>query len=373
MRSALPIRMSLGDPCALVAYHTMVGTERDDAGKNNLSFRIGSALEPMIVQLLADNGLDVWFALEEQLEIAHDDPWRVGHPDGLVTISDSREIGLWLVQRLPPDATLRLLRGEPAILEVKTLNAANFRRFMAAGYDRSHSLFATYYGQIQEYINTMASPAADELWESDRYREFVKTWGRPSWALVVALNKESQEIGMKVVERDREYFEAMNRRLYEKVVVPMYEGRIPEPDRGGNSEECWFCPYRRLCPLVQGVDEELRGLDDIPVEVGAGTALLPRAQSRAVEAGLAYWQVYEQIKQLEAEKERLRAELLEVLQDGEEVSLGNGIRMKRTKVRGRRVIDTAVLEGIAARFGFEVPYKQTAEYSQITMSMEKGE
>lgn len=361
----IPLRMSMGDPCALRAYYRLT-EEENEADYQNIKFRVGKALEPVVVQLLADNGLDVFFALDDQLEIAHDDPWRIGHPDGLVRIGETRNVGLWLAERLPPDALLRLFQGETAVLEVKTLNAANFRLFRRKGYDLSNSLMRTYYAQLQAYINTLAEPYYDELWNSELYRQFARQYQRPSWGLVVAFSKGTEEVAMHVVERDEEFFRRMNERLARELFEPMRQGLIPAPTYDGRNDECYWCDYRRLCPAAQGVAEDLRNISDVPLEAPPSSA-----DPRLISTATRYQQIAAELQELERERNELREKLIAMVPEGETLSLGNGLAVRHVKVAGRKTLDTSILEVYAAKYGFDLPYKQGKPYSTISVTLDK--
>ncbi len=361
-----PIRMSMGNPCALRAYYTITRDEE----KDSIKYRVGKALEPVVVQMLADNGLDVYFALDDQLEIAHDEPYRTGHPDGLVHIGDTRSVGLWLAERLPPDAVVRFFSGETAVLEVKTLNATNFRLFRSKGLDLNNSLMRTYYAQVQAYLGTLSNPAYDELWESTLYRRLLQQIPRPTWALVVAFAKGSDDIAMHVVDFDREYFERMNKRLVREVTEPMLQGLVPAPTYDGKNDECFWCDYRQLCPAARGVAEDLRSLDDLPLEAPSSVSV---ADARTVSLVARYQSVSEALKELERERDELRAELLKLVPEGTTLPLGNGLAVRHTRSEGRRSLDTAMLEVLAQRYGFDLPYKRGQPYSVLTVTVDKTE
>lgn len=361
----IPLRMSMGDPCALRAYYRLT-EEENEADYQNIKFRVGKALEPVVVQLLADNGLDVFFALDDQVEIAHDDPWRIGHPDGLVRIGETRNVGLWLAERLPPDALLRLFQGETAVLEVKTLNAANFRLFRRKGYDLSNSLMRTYYAQLQAYINTLANPRYDELWDSALYRQFVKDYPRPTWGLVVAFSKGTEEVAMHVVEQDEAFFQRMNERLERELFKPMHDGLIPAPTHDGRNDECFWCDYRRLCPAAQGVADDLRSLEDLPLDAPSSSA-----DPKLISVATRYQQISAELQELEREKNELREQLIAMVPEGETVSLGNGLAVRHTRVAGRKTLDTEVLGAYAAQYGFDIPYRQGKPYSTIAVTLDK--
>lgn len=347
-----PIRMSLGDGCSHAIYHELIGTPKP-MDYNNLNFRMGTALEPMIVQMVADNGLSVFFSGTDQLELAHEDPWRTGHPDGLATLPDASVLTPWLAERLPALATVRLLAGDMPVLEVKTMNERNFKIFAAKGLDLTNSLFRKYYGQAQSYLHTLSDPKSDELWDSGRYQALLRAGNpRPSWILYVAFCKSSQEFLIKILEPDPEYVAKMNARLHNEVSDVMHAGGVPAPSYDGRASECFWCDFKHKCPAALGLAEDLLSLEDLPVVAPSDPKLLGHLDDIAAR----YSDISSTMSELKKEKETLRDEILAVIEENHQAFTSN-FRLKHGKTKGRRNIDMVSLQSLAVKHGFEIPYK----------------
>lgn len=347
-----PIRMSWGDGCSHAIYHELIGTPKP-MDYNNINFRIGSALEPMIVQMLADNGLNLYFSGPDQIELAHEDPYRTGHPDGLATLPDPSALTPWLAERLPPLATVRLLAGDMPVVEVKTMNERNFKIYMTKGLDLSNSLFRKYYGQAQLYLHTLASPRSDELWDSGTYQALLRSGvPRPSWILYVGFCKSSQEFGIRIIEPDPEYVEKMNARLHSEVSDVMHAGGVPAPSYDGRSSQCFWCPFKSKCPAALGLAEDLLDLDDMPVVAPSDPKLLGHLDDIAAR----YSDINEMMAELKREKDALRDQILDAI-PARSQAFTTSFRLKHGIVNGRRALDTIALQSLALKYNFEIPYK----------------
>ena len=355
--------MSLGDVCGLQAYHEIKGTPKP-ADYNNMALRIGKALEPMIVQMLADNGLDLYFVGEDQLEIAHEDPYRPGHPDGLASLTSYENLSPWLMELLPGEAVVRLLSGDMPVLEVKALNNNNWKIFMTKGLDMSNSLMRKYYGQCQEYAHTLASPKADELWESGTYRALLASGKpRPAWVLFVAYNKETQAFGSRIIEMDTEFYERSNSRIHLDVVEVMHRDEIPAPTYDGRGAECFWCSFKHLCPAAAGVAHDLMDLEDMPLTAPTDPKLLGHLDGIAAR----YRDNVDTMARLKKEQEDLRAEILSAVESDHQL-FTSSYRVKHGTVKGRRNLDTVALAALAAKHGFEIPYKVGERGSRVYVS-----
>lgn len=352
--------MSLGDACSLAIYHELIGTPKP-MDYNNLNFRIGSALEPMIVQMCADNGLDLYFTGDNQLEITHGDPYRTGHPDGLATLTDASAITPWLAEHLPSDALIRLLGGAMPVLEVKTLNPRNFRIFREKGLDLTNSLMRKYYGQAQEYLHTLASPSSDELWDSAEYRALLASGKpRPAWVLFVAFSKGEQEFCFRVIEADPEFFEKSNARIHIEVADKLHAGEVPAPSYDGRSAECFFCSFKSLCPAAAGVTGEAVDLDDLPVVAPTDPKLLGHLDALAAR----YHDISEMMSSLKSERDSLRDQILDSLEQDTRMYT-QGFKVKHGSVKGRRQLDLPTLQAYAKTYNFEIPYKVSKASSRL--------
>lgn len=347
-----PIRMSLGDGCSLAIYHELIGTPKP-MDYNNINFRIGSALEPMIGQILADNGLDLYFTGDTQLALAHEDPWRTGHPDGLATLSDPSALTPWLAERLPPLATVRLLAGDMPVVEFKTMNERNYKIYRDKGLILTNSLFRKYYGQAQSYLHTLADAKSDELWESGEYQALLRSGRpRPSWILYVAFCKSTQDFLIKIIEPDPEYVATMNARLHTEVSDVMHRGDVPLPSYDGRSAECFWCAFKSKCPAAIGLAADLLDIDDFPVVAPTDPKLLGHLDNIAAR----YSDITELMADLKKERETLRDQILDGLEVRTQAFTEN-FRVKHGSTKGRRNIDMVELAAIALAKGFEIPYK----------------
>jgi len=358
-----PIRMSLGDGCSLAIYHELRGTPKP-LDYNNLNFRIGQALEPMVTQMCADNGLDLYFTGDNQLEIAHDDPYRTGHPDGLARLENAANLTPWLAERLPSDALIRLLAGDMPVLEVKTLNTRNFKIFRDKGLDMSNSLMRKYYGQAQEYLHTLIAATNDELWESNDYRALLTTGKpRPSWILFVAFAKAEQEFCFRVIDADPEFYEKSNARIQLEVSDVLHRGEIPAPSYDGRSQECFFCPFKKLCPAYAGVAGDLLDVDDIPVVAPTDPKLLGHLDALAAR----YYDLGEVAREIKAERDNLRDQILDALEQNTRLYTSS-FKVKHGMVKGRRNLDMPTLQALAKKHNFEIPYKIGEPASRLYVS-----
>lgn len=347
-----PIRMSWGGGCSLAVYHKLIGTP-EPMDYNNINFRMGSALEPMIVQMMADNGLDLYFTGESQLEIAHEDPYSTGHPDGLAALSDPSMISPWLAERLPPEAVIRLLQGDLPVLEVKTLNARNFKIFKDKGLILDNSLFRKYYSQAQSYLYTLSDPKSDELWDSGAYRALLTTgFRRPSWVLYVGFSKQDQEFHIRILEPDPAYVAEQNARLHLEVIEVMHRGDTPAPTYDGRSAECFWCPFKAKCPAAIGLAHDLMDIDDLPLVAPTDPKLLGHLDGIAAR----YREVSEAMAMLADEKASLRDQILDAVEPGHRMFTAS-FGVKVGTVKGRRNLDMPALQALAVQHGFELPYK----------------
>lgn len=356
--------MSQGDGCAYAIGSSMLyeGDYRDERDYYSLPLRMGEALESMMVRWLADHGLSVFFAKRsdadnQQLEIAHQDPERRGHPDGLCAILDVTQCSRWLMEHMPSDAISDMLDGELYLLELKTMNPDSWREFVKHGLDANVSLFKKYRGQVNGYLGTLADPANDELWDSKEFRSLLKGYGyaRPTKALIVGFNtgvKGPNKWAIRTYNYRPDAFAATRERLYRDVILPMRNGMMPAPTYGGTDPECFWCPVKKLCPARQDAELELLDLENIPVEVPNSPKLVEQLQ----EAAIRYKAITNEITALEAEKEAIRDQILSTIPAGSKVFLHTHT-VSVYNVKGRRGIDYERLARYAEQFGFDIPYK----------------
>lgn len=352
-------RMSESGACALVIGHRIVGTPNPMTVDRELPMLVGTALEPVINQVLTRKyGLDIAFGDADQLELAAQDPYRTGHPDGFITL---REATPEFKREFPMRAQTILLDGGVMLLEDKTMSDGMWRTFTSTGLISSPFL-KKYLDQAQQYMGTVSDRSNDELWErSNDFRAYMrqhKNQQTVEAALVVGYNTSTKKIAFEVVERDPEHFARIGDRLEREVAIPMHNGEMPAPTFDGKSPDCFLCDYKNLCPaamqarrdrLVEA--EETDFLDSLPIgmEVGPDRLYLD-------ELSAEYNAVNEELKGLGIRKKEL-ADKIKAMFTETGGLVTPGFRVSISDVKGRRTIDTKALETLAETYGFELPYK----------------
>ena len=338
------IRMSSAGNCRLQIAHYMIGTEEHNRRGNDLGMRMGTHLEPMIVEFLADNGFLVTFTGNEQLEIAAQDPGRVGHNDGLVWLDPLEEPSHWIRFNVPEDIT-RLLQRVVMNLEIKTMNEETFGRFQREGL-KGGTFTAKYLGQANQYEGAMLNAENDELWagpvleykgddilpsNSKDYREFLRTnmFDRPEYTLFVCYTPGLKPFGFELHKHDPEAYEQRSAELEAGLIVPLLQGNLPAPDEDGRAGSCYFCPFAYECPAVQETIAS-RTLDQIPTTV-------IEDEEAIEEFTHEYWEITQQIKELETAKKTLRKKFDEKFEAG--VFVTPNFIIELSPVKGRRSMD----------------------------------
>lgn len=364
------IRMSATAKCRHAIGHMMIGTEQRQRGFNDLSMRMGTALEPMVVQWLADQGVLCYFTGEDQLEVALQDPYRLGHLDGVIGLDG--EPSYWVRHNFPPRALEILTAGIPMMLEVKTMNEDAFDQFLKGGLAAGVFL-KDYIDQATSYLASLRDSANDELWPdhpdrqnpdrivlgSTSYKALLRSrgWSRPSSALVVVFNPATKRFAFEIIEFDQEAFD---RRTAELAVVPDYlrAGELPPPDYDGQAAQCYFCYYAYVCPAVQAIAAS-RALDDIPI-------VLEENIKEMDELAAQYAGLTAEIKSMESRKAEIRRELES--RAGAARVTTPGYMVTFSSVKGRRGMDQAQIKADYKEMGKEIPYKVGTPFTRLLVT-----
>lgn len=372
------IRFSSANRCSLAIGHNMLGTpEASTRNYFSLPLRKGKALEPMVVEWLADHGFSLWFTGDDQLQVFAQDPFRSGHPDGLIGITDPDAVTWWANHNVPKQALDMMYQGKLLLLEIKTMGAEPFSLFKREGLSDKDNLFRNYRAQIQGYLNTLKDPSNDELWfrrkpseaephppmGSEEFRALLREYGyeRPTHALLVAFSPADNEFAFLLIEINETQYRINADRLHREVIVPMrLEGRMPDPSYDGTAAECFFCPYADICPVViekRVVREEESFLDSIPLTLGLDEEQINELCAQYKEIGYT-------IKGLEESQRAIRAQLDAAVIPDKPFATSR-YRVKRTTVKGRSGIDMEALNALLTAHDLTLPRKTGAPYTRL--------
>ena len=378
------IRMSEGDGCGFRIGNAMLETV--PRREPDMALRMGSALEPTIVQWLADQGLSVWFTGDDQLRLAYLDPHTVGHCDGLIA-GDPANFSDWTRRNLPAEVQSLMAQGEQFLLEIKTMNIDSFNDFKRNGLTIKDALFRKYLVQINDYICTMNNAEFDEAWPdatemvevpdpitgvpilqehlvrgSDSFRLLLSEYNfrRPESTLVVAFCTANKQYAFDVVPIKQAAFNAKRERLFHKIIEPMREGRMPEPDYDGHDPECYWCPVRHLCPTATSAVASAFALESIPLDAPPTI----ENQDEVDELLRRYFFLRDNIKELEMEMQQVRVELEVMVDKGEKYVTGEHV-FHFAEVKGRKMLDTEALDALAREFNFQIPYKTASSHTRL--------
>lgn len=380
------IRMSEGDGCGYRIGSMIM--EGGSSREPDMALRMGSGLEPVIVQWLADHGMHCWFTGEDQLRLAYDSPFTKGHCDGFIS-ADPDALSSWAKRNLPAVVQELFADGDLLLMEIKTMALDSFNDFKKNGLTPKDALFRKYAVQIQDYLNTANNPEFDESWPdaleevevadafgnpviheveirgSDSFRKLLNEQGfsRPEACLVVAFCPANKQYAFDIIPIRRDAFNAKRKRLEERVVIPMrVEGRMPEPDFDGHDPECFFCPVKNVCPAANSSISELLALESIPLDAP------PSVESpEAVDELLTrYFYLRDAIKEMELEQQTVRLELESMADVGSRYYTGQNV-FHFAPVKGRRSIDTEKLAEFLQQHGVTMDefMKQGAGYTRL--------
>lgn len=378
------IRMSELGACDLNIAHKIRGTEPLPETEEPLPMLFGTALEPVVNGVLLRKGFSIAFAKiderNEQLEVALEDPYMVGHPDGLIwaeTITD------WMEKHLPQKALDYLMSGEVLLHEVKTMGASTWKSVVANGL-AAGTFTKKYLLSVNAYMRSLqATPAEGELWpdhdiphpEIDGltipvfgYQSFqyvLNEIGRrpPRAALVTCMNVERRSesgLAFELVEFDESIISTRRDEL--RVVTENYlrKGQLPPPSLDGRAPECFMCRFSHECPATLRIREEEGGLDSISLE-SPDESTLAELDVLAAE--------YNANREIAAELTDRQAYLRErmaFLTRGKIIT--NRFRISLSEVRGREMVDNKALQKQAEEAGWAIPKKRSAPYTTLRVT-----
>lgn len=187
--------------------------------KQQRLFSRGHNEEPIIIKDLSRAGL---FVHSTQIEIVDDTGHARGHIDGMV--EDEADIA-------EP-----LLGDEVCLLEMKTMNEANFKKFKQKGLKVA---FPVYYAQIESYMGKL---------------DLKK-------CLYVITNKNTDERIYKLISYDNTH-EDLDRKAFNIIVAE------EPPEKIGEATwfECKFCDARNICHKDAPANENCRTCEHGTIE-----------------------------------------------------------------------------------------------------------
>ena len=375
-------RMSEVGACALQIAHRILGTSERRRYDSFFALEMGKAMEPVVNKFLRNKGLTVAFDGSNQLEVAAQDPYRRGHPDGLVHLSDPRDLDPWMLRKLDADTVTRLIKGEVFLLEDKTMNNQTWQRFQAYGLANT-AFTAGYIDQVNEYMGAWNDIANDELWPdttSDRgrddeivepytvagsnsFKRYLRDYNvntRPHAAIVAGFNTANKQIAFETVEYDPALYARNSARL-DKLSATLHAGDLPEPTYDGSHPDCYFCPFAYVCPAVQARFESPAFLeDDLPLMGITDPVELEHIDQLASQ----YVQASNDLKIAESKKEDIRNEILELVSVGDNV-LAPSFSVKVGFVKGRTTVDMDKLKELAEELEIEIPYRTNEPSNRV--------
>ena len=222
---SMEVRMSGVDQCMRrLAYEAKEVAPSDEIPtRNRALMEMGKYLEPLVKQLMREDGWDV--SDEDAVELPHGRIILTGHPDGVAS---------------HPVKTA----GLPAVIEVKTRSVSMAEYAWQVGVERTHpeavnqaALYSmALFGEIRDIVVvTMARDSGD--YKAER--------------IPAARAKQAYDRAMKRVN---------------EIGRMVLRGEIPDPELPPGDAKCQSCPFRSLCgnaeipenPGVVGLtDEEL--------------------------------------------------------------------------------------------------------------------
>ena len=362
------IRMSSISNCRLRTAHDIIGSNKSVGNRAQIAMMMGTYLEPMIVQILKENGVTVHFGKEHadspQIEIETNSPRMQGHPDGLITI-DSEDVHPWVEENFPPQARRILVETHrPMLLEIKTMNGDTFKKFQSGGVDND-DFTALYRGQINTYMGALKEgrlgidPASDITniqWTQlvDNLHDFATRRGMPDEALVVVFCPENRKFGFQVIEYNHKAYEKRKQEMQEGLLDILEAGAMPEPDYDGTEVFCFFCPYYYECPAVEDRNE-LREYKE---------GIIPQDKEDLIEEkAIRYVEIGESLKELETERRVVRGALEDLVP-----YIGGPIRTKNFRVSWSKGKSSYDMDEIANNLGLpksSLPRQRGNPYSSI--------
>lgn len=383
------IRISESGHCRLNIALTMLGEREVIKNSSVIAMDMGSALEPVINKQLRAWGLGVAFDGMYQLEVALQDPYRRGHPDGLVWCPNPTLLDPFFISICPPDLLEVLLDGELLLLEDKTMNDASWRKFNRNGLvgDR---LFEDYVIQINSYLEALNNPKHDELWVGydtdldihgnpnigpdgavtmryqygvDEFKAFLaeERLARPTRAMVVGFNTATKKFAFELRTINPDAVVEVSARL-EAVPTALHNGELPAPDYDGKHASCFWCRFKAKCPAVHQI-YEMEDLGDL--DVTAPGALANEAEATALAEE--YAMLNRRKKEAEDRMKDIKDEMMSLVGSQFKHVLGS-YRVNIAPTVGRKTIDMGLLEQYAKAYGFQIPYKEGSPSSRISVT-----
>lgn len=357
------IRMSEAANCRLNIAHKIAGTEERQIVYNEMSLRMGKALEPEIIDFLHTKGWLFEFTGNEQLELGAQDPYRVGHPDGLVWIDPLDTIHPWTRSNVPPEI-LDALRSGIMLAEVKTMNDKNFRQFKKSGL-AGGAFLKKYLDQITTYMGAMIDPSNDELYEdSEAFRGFLTSheFQRPTDCLVIVFNTGRRNYGFEIVPFQQEWYESCSNELTELSDL-LHQGIMPEPDYDGKAPDCHFCAFAWTCPAAQAVRADTLSTDFIPIE--------SRDQGEEIDNACAAYLDQKALKdEIETNLTDHRDTIFRLVGAGNKMQT-DVHKVSISQVKGRESLDTAALQDmindLPEEHQFDIPKKRGNSYDRLNL------
>jgi hypothetical protein len=384
------IRMSGASSCRLKIANSMIGTPERARRTSTIPMMMGTYLEPMVVQWLANERFTMYFTGDDQLEVVCTEPTMIGHPDGIIGLNV--EPSYWAMHNLPERALhIMATEGRPMLLEIKTMNEDSFANFLEGGI-MAGAFTRLYEGQNQSYLNTIQTDEFDEAWAdrwetihevmdrleveelnesayeesrrwingSDSFKEMLEQeeWVRPSEILLVAFAPASKEFAFEVIDGDHEFFMRRRIELQEGVIDPLRNGTLPDPDHDGSAAECYFCAFAYCCPAVTAIMES-RAMDTIPVEVYNEAEQLD-------ELATEYHTISREWKALDDQRTKIRKRFGDKVPGGSRLVTPNFL-INMSSVKGRRSVDLDAICDMLHINKSQLPYKEGKPYTRLSV------
>lgn len=358
------VRMSSSGSCKLKIAHKMTGTEPEPgADSNMIAMLMGTALEPVIIKALEHHGMQCDFTGYDQLQVALDNPYRVGHLDGLAALpSDPAKWSWWITHNLPASALERFEAGEVMMLEIKTMGDDYFKDFVSFGL-KGNVLIEQYLDQVYGYNAALLGVGTNELWPdgqaiingkegdnpnppgADAFKAYLDAHDAepPTATLVVGMNPRNKRLAFETIPFDQERFDQISSNLA-GMVEGLHAGIMPEPDHDGKAQECFWCEFKQHCPMAQEIREEVNVddmLNSLDISSPVDDAIVNDLASRYAEARTGK-------KEFEEEMETIKQEYKDRI--GLEAIRTSDYSISLREQKGNLRIDSIALEKYVGQF-----------------------
>lgn len=353
--------MSESADCRLKIAHRIVGTEEQLTRTSRMNLRMGTVLEGEILAEFAEAGCSFTHTKindEGQLEIACQDPYRVGHPEGFAQC-DPTKIDAWLLTLIPDTAVRVLLGGQRLFIEIKTMNDDSWKHFKRKGLG-GHPWLSRYEYQIQTYLHTILHD--HELWPDLDFGD------DPPWKdlhpsiLVVGFNKANSQYAMQHIAEDPQFFQHISGQL-EEMTEWLHAGEMPAPDHDGRHMECRSCPFAWCCPAVEDVATNQANPKIATADEKTAPILDDLAQR--------YEDARDQEKSGKDEKGKIKDILVEACGLPTTIQTAR-YRISLSDVAGGTIADNDALEVLAKKKGFTIPTKDKKGHVAISVNPRYG-